>query len=107
MEESEISWITQTNVGALFQAFPMLREFVVRGGSSLALGTIRHHALQRLTVQAGGIDVSVVRDILGSSLPALTHLELWLGEENYGATCTIDDLKPLLSGTLFPKLKYL
>jgi len=40
-------------------------------------------------------------------LPELTHLELWLGTENYGATSTAEDCVPLLSAELFPKLRYL
>src|SRR5262249_31160352 len=32
---------------------------------------------------------------------------LWLGTRNYGATTTVRDLTPLLTGNLFPKLRYL
>ncbi|MEM7015386.1 MAG: leucine-rich repeat domain-containing protein, partial [Verrucomicrobiota bacterium] len=34
-------------------------------------------------------------------------LELWLGTEEYGGTTQTPDLQPLLTGSLFPKLKYL
>jgi hypothetical protein len=107
MEESEISWITQSDMGPLFPAFPTLREFWVRGGNSLKFGALRHQALQKLVVQTGGLDADVVRQILGSSLPELTHLELWLGTDNYGANTTIADLKPLMENNPFPKLKFL
>jgi hypothetical protein len=30
-----------------------------------------------------------------------------LGDDGYGATATVDDLQPVLSGNLFPKLTYL
>jgi hypothetical protein len=49
----------------------------------------------------------VVQEVAGSQLPALEHLELWLGTSGYGGDSTVDDVKPLLQGALFPKLKYL
>jgi hypothetical protein len=107
MEESEISWIHQTDVGPLFHAYPRLREFVVRGGEGLGFGTIHHNALEKLTIETGGLNGSVVRQILASTLPELAHLEFWLGEPNYGATVTLQDFEPLMSGALFPKLRYL
>jgi len=39
--------------------------------------------------------------------PALEHLELQLGEANYGFDGSVEDLQPLLEGSLFPKLRYL
>jgi len=68
---------------------------------------LNHARLRSLIVESGGLDVSVVRDITSSSLPELEHLELWLGDENYGANAEIVDLAPILSGKLFPKLRYL
>ncbi len=107
VEESEISWINQSDVSPLFDAYPRLEHFGVRGGDGLVLGRLRHERLRSLVVETGGLDVSVVRDICAAELPALEHLELWLGDEYYGANTTVDDLAPILSGTLFPKLRYL
>ncbi|MBK8475276.1 MAG: hypothetical protein IPL39_02930 [Opitutaceae bacterium] len=42
-----------------------------------------------------------------SELPKLEYLELWLGTDEYGANHTVADLQPILSGRLFPNLKYL
>lgn len=106
-EENEISWITQSDLSPLFVAFPNLEHFKVRGGSSLAVGKMSLPGLKSLVVESGGLDRSVVQDICTSPLPALEHLEIWLGIENYGGTCTLDDLQPILSGKLFPNLKYL
>jgi hypothetical protein len=106
-EEHEISWIQQTNVSSLFVAYPHLEDFRVRGGNELRLGTIRHDHLKSLVVESGGLDVSVVRDITSSQLPSLEHLELWLGDSEYGATAEIVDLEPFFTGKLFPKLSYL
>lgn len=108
MEESEISWIQQGNMTELFQAYPKLTHFCVRGSVGLSLGDnmdMKH--LRSLTVQCGGLPRGVVKEIASAKLPALEHLELWLGEDNYGASFEMDDLKPILSGKLFPKLIYL
>ncbi|NKB18732.1 MAG: hypothetical protein HC770_13150 [Pseudanabaena sp. CRU_2_10] len=42
-----------------------------------------------------------------AQLPELEHLELWLGIEDYGSDTTVDDLQPILTDRLFPKLRYL
>src|SRR5919199_1803102 len=106
-EEHEISWIQQSLVLPIFTAYPELEHFRVRGGEGLRFGTFRHERLKSLVVESGGLDASVVRDITSSELPSLEHLELWLGDSNYGATAEIVDLAPIFTGRLFPKLSYL
>lgn len=106
-EEHEISWIKQSLVLPIFTAYPELEHFRVRGGEDLRFGTFRHERLKSIVVESGGLDASVVRDITSSELPSLEHLELWLGDENYGATAEIVDLAPLFTGKLFPELSYL
>lgn len=106
-EEFEISWIQQTDMAPLFIAYPELEHFGVRGGGNLRFGPLNHNRLRSLVVESGGLDVSVVRDITSSSLPELEHLELWLGDDGYGANTEMVDLAPILSGKLFPKLRYL
>lgn len=106
-EENEISWIKQSDLSPLLSAFPQLQLLRARGGDGLALKTPVHAALRALTLETGGMDVSVVRSICMSEFPSLEYLELWLGTENYGGNSTVRDLQPILSGRLFPKLKYL
>jgi hypothetical protein len=106
-EECEISWIQQSDVSPLFAAYPQLEYFCVRGADGLSLGSLKHARLKSLTVQSGGLGANVVREVAAADLPELEHLELWLGEENYGGNATVDDLAPILGGALFPKLKYL
>jgi len=106
-EENEISWIHQSDVSPLFSAFPELEHFRVRGGNELTLGRIRHDRLKSLVIETGGLPATVLRDVLASKMPALEHLELWLGDSGYGWDGTVDDLQPLFPGELFPKLKYL
>ncbi|MGV9891797.1 STM4015 family protein [Streptomyces sp. NPDC003395] len=106
-EECEISWINQTDVSALLAGFPELEEFGVRGGEDLGWTALRHEGLRRLTVQTGGLPVAVVRGIGASDLPALEHLDLWLGTSWYGADSEAADLAPLLSGERLPRLRHL
>ncbi|WP_431034181.1 STM4015 family protein [Streptomyces sp. P6-2-1] len=106
-EESEISWINQSDVTELFAAFPELEELGIRGGSQLALSPVRHEKLRALTIETGGLPAAVVRGVAASDFPALTHLELWLGTDEYGGDSTIADLAPLLTGERLPALTHL
>lgn len=106
-EECEISWIQQTDVSPVLAAFPALECLRIRGGTGLVLGTPRHEALRELIVESGGLAAQVVRGILAGHLPRLEHLELWLGDQGYGATTTVEDLAPILEGTALPALRYL
>ncbi|MFE9096904.1 STM4015 family protein [Streptomyces sp. NPDC007264] len=106
-EECEISWIHQTDVSGLLTAFPALEEFGVRGGTGLGFSALRHEKLRRLTVETGGLPADVVRGIGGSELPALEHLDLWLGTSWYGADSEASDLAPILSGARLPRLRHL
>lgn len=107
MEECEISWINQTDVGPLLAGFPALEEFGVRGGSGLGFTALEHGALRRLVVETGGLPAEVVRGIGASDLPALEHLDLWLGTPDYGGDSEAADLEPILSGARLPRLRHL
>ncbi|MFJ8086539.1 STM4015 family protein [Streptomyces sp. NPDC096205] len=107
MEECEISWINQSDVTDLLTGFPELEEFGVRGGSGLGLSAVHHERLRRLTAETGGLPVGFVRGVGASDLPALEHLDLWLGTSEYGADTEVSDLEPLLSGTRLPRLRHL
>ncbi|HEX2186859.1 MAG TPA: STM4015 family protein [Chloroflexota bacterium] len=106
-EEQEISWITQSDLSPLFNAYPLLEHVGVRGGTGLTLGSLRHAHLKSLIIQSGGLEARVVREVGAAQLPELEHLELWLGAADFGATATVEDLAPVLDGAAFPKLRYL
>jgi hypothetical protein len=103
-EEHEISWIVQSDLSPLFNAYPRLEHLCVRGGEGLTLGALAHDRLRELTLQTGGLDGQVIREVGAARLPALEHLELWLGTEDYGGTATVEDLAPILAGGAFPRL---
>jgi len=116
-EESEMSWIVQGDVTPILDAFPRLRELGVRGstigmaavekGTGLGLTPLRHEYLRVLRLENGGLPGEVTRAVAASDLPALEHLDLWLGEEFYGCTTTLADLAPLLDGDRLPALRRL
>lgn len=107
VEEQEISWIQQSDVSPLLAAYPRLEELKVRGGTELALSRPDHAALRRLVLESGGLPTSVVAAVGRASLPALRHLELWLGSDNYGGDARADDLAPILAGDRLPSLRTL
>lgn len=103
-DECEISWIQQADITPLLEAVPSLEVLTVRGATGLGLTPLRHTALRELTVESGGLPADVVRAVGECDLPALTHLELWLGTDNYGGDASVEDLAPILSGTRLPAL---
>ncbi|EFC84210.1 STM4015 family protein [Parafrankia sp. EUN1f] len=107
LEEAEISWIEQSDVTRLFGAFPALEYLGVRGSDGLALRPVRSSTLRTLRFETGGLPASVVRAVGGSDLPALEHLDLWLGTDNYGGDATVADLAGILGGERLPALRHL
>ncbi|BDM62816.1 hypothetical protein NFHSH190041_02680 [Shewanella sp. NFH-SH190041] len=106
-EENEISWIVQGDYARVWSAFPALTHMQIRGGQSLTLSLGEQSALKTLIVESGGLPASVVNEVATCQMPELTHLELWLGTEDYGWDGNIDTVLPLLSATKFPKLTHL
>lgn len=108
-EENEISWINQCDVSPVLKAYPDLEYFRVRGGNDLSFGKepFAHGKLKTLIVESGGLPPTVITQIGRANLPNLEHLELWLGSDNYGFNSTVEDFRPVLNATNFPKLRYL
>jgi hypothetical protein len=108
-EEQNISDINQADIAPVMRAYPALRTLRIRGGFELALNGLDSDALETLIVETGGLSRDCIAQVCAARLPNLEHLELWLGSEryNYGKQHTIDDVMPILSGRLFPKLRHL
>lgn len=107
MEESEISWINQSDVSPIFQAFPNLETLYLRGAGGLELGRPKHSLLRKLVIETGGMPAALMREVTSAELPNLTHLELWLGDEGYGNNIRADDIQALLKDGPCGKLTYL
>ena len=106
-EDCEISWIVQSDVSPLLAAFPQLEELRIRGANELDFGTLRHDRLRVLAVECGGLPARIVESVSNAELPQLEHLELWLGDENYGREVGPEHFERILSGELFPRLRHL
>jgi Leucine Rich repeat len=106
-EESQISWIVQSNLSAMLQAYPQLEYLQVKGNDGLSFGEMKLNCLKTLIIETGGLSITVAQEVFQAQLPALEHLELWLGTPDYGGDITPEDLAPLLDGSIFPQLNYL
>ncbi|MFV2179969.1 STM4015 family protein [Actinomadura sp. LOL_016] len=106
-EESEISWINHGDITSVFEAFPELECFEVRGGNGLVMEPVKHDGLRMLRFESGGLPAGVVRAVGASDLPNLEVLDLWLGEDGYGGDAAVADLAPILSGERLPELTHL
>ncbi len=120
-EEQEITWIKQSDVTPLLEAFPAMEQLRVRGSGSLygereepclVFRPLEHAALRSLIFEAGCLPAAVSQAVAACRLPKLEHLELWLGDSwssdcSYSGDTTVADLAPIFSGESFPALKSL
>ncbi len=114
--EDMISSIVQSDLSLIFVAYPDLEVLkvrssggysVYRAGQGLAFQPLQHDKLKALIIESSGLRREVIHQICKLDLPELEYLELWLGTDRYGGTSSIEDLMPIISGELFPNLKYL
>ncbi|MGL4666988.1 MAG: STM4015 family protein [Saezia sp.] len=108
-EDCEISWIIQGSYKPLLEAFPKLEALTIRGATDLVFDPIDHAHLKELVIQSGGLRFEITDNIAKSSLPALEHLELWLGDDSYGFSGEPAQYKEALSTIISkcPNLRYL
>jgi hypothetical protein len=104
-EECEVSWIGQDDVTRFLTAFPRLTHLSNRGSTDFT--AVTSPVLESLVLESGGLPAATVRAVGASDLPALTHLELWLGTGDYGGDSGVDDLAEILGGARLPALRYL
>ncbi|GET41650.1 STM4015 family protein [Microseira wollei] len=105
--ERQISWLYQSDISPVLVAYPNLEVLQVRGGNGLAFSPVQHENLTAMIVETGGLGRETIAQICALKLPALEHLELWLGRDEYGGDSSIEDLMPILSNQSFPNLTYL
>jgi len=105
-EECELSWIVEGDLTPVWEHFPNLKAFKVRGYPG-EMGKISMPKLENFTIECSGMKKKNLEQLFEADMPNLTHLELWVGTDDYGGETGVSDWSPLLSGKLFPKLKYL
>jgi len=101
-----LSFSTEMDYSNFYKHYPQLESLVIRRGRELKLGKMDLPRLKHLSIESDILKLDVIKDICASDLPDLEHLELWLGEFNYGCDVEVSDLLAILDGK-FPKLKYL
>jgi hypothetical protein len=106
-EETELSWIVQSDLAPLLHAFPGLTGFAVRGGQDLRFSGLEHRSLRRLTVQAVALEAATASDLAAADLPALEYLELWPGGHQFVDPLAFEELEPLLTTENLPRLRHL
>ncbi len=100
----QISWHTVGNVEPLWRV-TSLREFEMESGS-FTLGDIVAPALKRAVIVTGGLTRANGASIAEAAIPAIEHLEVYVGDPEYGGDCTLD-LAPLLQRTDLTQLRTL
>ncbi|WP_168221291.1 STM4015 family protein [Actinomadura sp. WMMA1423] len=105
--ECHISWIHHGDISPLFAAYPELEHFEIRGAYDLRFEPLHLERLRALRIESGGLPAEVVRAVAGSALPALEHLDLWIGSDMHGGTSSAEDFAPILTGERLPSLKHL
>ncbi len=106
-QEWMISSIEQSDISPLLNAYSQLEIIQIRGSVGLEFSQLKHDNLKAIVIESGGLSRDTITQICALELPALQHLELWLGSSGYGGDSSIDDLMPILEGELFPSLSYL
>ncbi|XVJ70973.1 MAG: hypothetical protein HEQ39_16140 [Rhizobacter sp.] len=106
-EECEISWIIQGNYQAFLETFPKLEALRIRGSTSLELPAFSHAALRQLVIECGGLPKEIMQNLAASSLPALEHLELWIGTSGYGFDGDVALVGQVVNKLRTPALRYL
>lgn len=88
--------------------FPLLEHLEVRGWFDAEPEPMRHEALKTLRLDSWDLPSKVVRMAAASDLPALEHLDLWLGlDDGMAWIADMEDVEPVLSGDLLPSLRTL
>ena len=105
-DESEISWCELGDVGVWLRGVSGLRDLRLRGGS-MQLGSLDLPELRRFSVVTGGFTAENIREVTQARWPKLESLSLYFGQEEYGASGGVDDVRPILEGRGLPALREL
>jgi hypothetical protein len=102
-DSDQLSWTMVPNCTGLWAAAPWLEEVKLEG-SAIVLGELHHENLRELSLVSGGLPAEPVYTLREAKLPALRTLDLWFGDDRYGAECDVVDVLPLLQREL-PSLR--
>jgi len=102
----QISWHHTGKLDKMWKAVPNLRTLDIESGE-FDVGKMVAPKLEKARFITGGLSGGCAKSIATAQMPAIKHLEIYYGTDEYGGTSTIKDVKPLLDRTDLPKLEYL
>jgi len=105
-EESMISSSDLGDVGVWLRGASGLRELELEGGS-MRLGPLDLPELRLFSVVTGGFTAENIRDVVQARWPKLETLSLYFGNDNYGASGGVKDVRPILEGRSLSALREL
>jgi uncharacterized protein (TIGR02996 family) len=105
-EEAEISWVELGDLSPIWPCFSRLEQITLQGGSA-KLGSINLPAARSFELRTGGLSADNIRAICEARWPELESLDLWFGDEEYGAEGDLELIRPILEGERFPRLRHL
>jgi hypothetical protein len=108
--ELEVSWIYLSDITPAIVAYPNLNHWQSKGMAKLQLTPFIHHHLSSFVLVTGGLRDQIIRNLWKCKLTNLSHLEIWLGTEEYGADWNVETFEPFFTpeeNGIFPKLQYL
>jgi uncharacterized protein (TIGR02996 family) len=104
------SWRGIGDLRKLWAVAPRLAELHLKGScgaEKTRLGDIVAPHLETFVHISSGMSRGVPEDIGRAHLPELRHLELYLGQEDYGLSCKLKHFAGIFAGKGLPKLEYL
>ncbi len=105
-DEHQMSWSGLGNVSRVWE-LKGLKHLRLRGGETATLGDIRAPNLESFIRESGGLAGSEWQSILSAQWPKLQKLEVWTGDDGYGAELSLETLQPLFAGWGLGKLRHL
>jgi uncharacterized protein (TIGR02996 family) len=106
VKDFQISWSDLGDLSKLYPQLQKLEELRLKIGQ-MNLGKIELPSLEKLEIVTGGFDAKNMKAIATAKWPKLESLVLYLGSDDYGGNCSIDDVEPILTGKAIPNVKHL
>jgi hypothetical protein len=100
---------------AIAKSFPNLVALRLHSGSqtwrggreTFGIAGLELPKLESLVIETCALTGKRLKSLLAAKQPALTSVELWFGEPNRDTIAKLADIKPILDGTPYPKLRRL
>ena len=106
ISDCELSWSSLGSLAKLWKPAHGLEYVKLRAGS-MSLGKISLPACREFWIETGGLSKESLTSITAASWPSLETLNLWFGKRDYGCTCSVRGMQPILDGKGLPRVKHL